>query len=77
MLEDLTPGVSVEGMSVPSRSVAGVPNGTLGMAGVTEYGPVPHPSNVGKGVGGPILVTSMAGYERVYGGLTNRGVACR
>lgn len=77
MLEDLTRGVPVEGTSLLARSVVGVPTSTLGMAGLTEYGPVPHPSNVGKGVGGPVLVTSMAEYERVYGGLTNRGVPCR
>ena len=47
------------------------------MAGTTENGPVPHPSNDGKKVRGPVLVTSMTEYERVYGSLTNRGAPCR
>ncbi len=47
------------------------------MAGTTEYGPVPHPSNDGRRVRGPASVTSMTDYQRVYGGLTSRGVPCR
>ena len=77
MPEDLTPGVYVEETSFRSGSIEGVPTSTLGMAGATEYGPVPHPSNDGKGVPGPVLVTSMTEYERVYGGLTNRAMPCR
>ena len=57
--------------------VAGVPTGTLGMAGITAYGPVPHPSNDGQGGGGPVLVTSVTEYQRTYGGLTIDGTACR
>ena len=73
MSEDLSPGGYVEETSFRPGSVEGVPTSTLGMVGTTEYGPVPHPSNDGKRVRGPVLVTSMTGYERVYGGLTNRG----
>ena len=75
--EHVSPGVHVGETSFRPVSVEGVPTSTLGMAGTTEYGPVPHPSNDGKGVGGPVLVTSMTEYERVYGGLANRGVPCR
>ncbi len=75
MPEDLPAGVFVEGASFRSGSIEGVPTSTLGMAGATEWGPVPHPSSAGTGVGGPVLVTSMAEYERVYGGFTNRGGA--
>src|SRR5215217_2396999 len=77
MPEDLTPGVYVEETSFRAHAIEGVPTSTLGMAGTTEYGPVPHPSNAGRGVGGPVLVTNMGEYERVFGGLTNRGMPCR
>ena len=77
MSEDLTPGIYVEETSARPGRVEGVPTSTLGMAGTTEYGPVPHPSNDGKRVRGPVLVTSMTEYERVYGALTNRGEPCR
>ena len=77
MSEDLTPGIYVEETSARPGRVEGVPTSTLGMAGTTEYGPVPHPSNDGKRVRGPVLVTSMTEYERVYGALTNRGAPCR
>ncbi|MEO7423122.1 MAG: phage tail sheath subtilisin-like domain-containing protein [Ornithinibacter sp.] len=77
MPEHLFPGVHVEETTFPSRSIEGVPTSTLGMVGTTEYGPVAHPSNDGKRVRGPVLLTSMTEYERVYGGLTNRAMPCR
>lgn len=77
MAEELHPGVYVEETSFRSRAIDGVPTSTLGMAGETEYGPVPHPANDGLGGRGPVLVTSTSEYERVFGGPTNRGKPCR
>ena len=42
MPEYLTPGVYVEETSFRSRSIEGVPTSTLGLAGRTQYGPVPY-----------------------------------
>ena len=77
MPEYLTPGIHVEETTLRSRSIEGVQTSTLGMVGVTEYGPVPHPSRDGQAVAGPMLVTSAAEYERFYGGLMNRAMPCR
>ncbi|MEO5610124.1 MAG: phage tail sheath subtilisin-like domain-containing protein [Ornithinibacter sp.] len=77
MSEHLFPGVYVEETPFRSHPIDGVPTSTLGMVGTTEYGPVPHPSLDPKTGGGPVLVTSMTEYERVYGGLTNRAAPCR
>ena len=77
MPEYLTPGIYVEGTNMRSRLIDGVPTGTLGMVGVTEYGPVPHPTRDAQAVAGPMLVTSAAEYERFYGGLMNGAMPCR
>ena len=77
MPEHLFPGVYVEETSFRSHPIDGVPTSTLGMVGTTEYGPVPHPAFDPKRVVGPVLVTSITEYERVYGGLTNRAAPCR
>src|SRR3954447_15396116 len=72
MPEYLTPGVYVEETSFRSRSIEGVPTSTFGMAGLTQYGPVPYLANGAKMVhrSGPVLVTSFTEYERAFGGLT-------
>ncbi|WP_353950457.1 phage tail sheath C-terminal domain-containing protein [Knoellia sp. S7-12] len=77
MPEYRTPGTYVEETTLRSRSIEGVPTSTLGMVGVTEFGPVPHPSTDGNWVHGPVLVASTAEYERVYGGFSNRAMPCR
>ena len=77
MPEYLTPGVYVEETSFRSRSIEGVPTSTFGMAGVTEYGPVPHPSNDAQMAREPVLVTSITEYERVYGGLAIGSFPCQ
>ncbi|MFI5668232.1 phage tail sheath family protein [Streptomyces sp. NPDC051704] len=70
MPEYLTPGVYVEETSFRSRSIEGVPTSTFGMAGRTEYGPVPYLLPGGPTVlPGPALVTSYTEYERAFGGL--------
>ena len=62
MPEYLTPAVYVEETSFRSRSIEGVPTSTFGMAGVTEYGPVPY-SIEENGVDLPVLPD---GDEYVY-----------
>jgi uncharacterized protein len=77
MPEYLTPGVYVEETSFRSRSIEGVPTSTFGMAGRTQYGPMPY-SLPGLGPNGtvagpkpaPTLLTSFTEYERAFGGLT-------
>jgi phage tail sheath protein FI len=77
MPEYLTPGVYVEETSFRSRSIEGVPTSTFGMAGRTQYGPLPY-SLPGLGPNGtaagpkpaPTLLTSFTEYERAFGGLT-------
>ncbi|RZU11364.1 hypothetical protein EV645_6530 [Kribbella rubisoli] len=69
MPEYLTPGVYVEETSFRSRSIEGVPTSTFGMVGVTQYGPVRHPANDIRMATGPVLVTSLTEYERIFGGL--------
>jgi uncharacterized protein len=78
MPEYLTPGVYVEETSFRSRSIEGVPTSTFGMAGRTEYGPVPY--TIGDDVlmiPAPTLVTSVTEYERAFGGLDIDGEPCR
>jgi phage tail sheath protein FI len=81
MPEYLTPAVYVEETSFRSRSIEGVPTSTFGMAGVTEYGPVPY-TVVEDGlaevlmVPGPSLVTSFTEYERAFGGMSVNGDPC-
>ncbi|MGE7436070.1 hypothetical protein [Kitasatospora sp. NPDC001175] len=76
MPEYLTPGVYVEETSFRSRSIEGVPTSTFGMAGRTEYGPVPYSVAGTTVVPGPALVTSFTEYERAFGGLSIDGDPC-
>ena len=78
MPEWLTPGVYLEETSVRPKSIEGVPTSTFGMAGRTEYGPVPY-RLVAPAVtmtAKPSLVTSYPEYERLYGGLGDGGKPC-
>ncbi|MDD7965478.1 hypothetical protein [Actinomycetospora lemnae] len=79
MPEYLTPGVYVEETSFRSRPVQGVPTATFGMAGRTEYGPVPYnlPGDRLSMLPEPTLVTSITEYERAFGGLLVDGTTCR
>ncbi|WP_329104892.1 phage tail sheath family protein [Streptomyces sp. NBC_01439] len=80
MPEYLTPGVYVEETSFRSRSIEGVPTSTFGMAGRTEYGPVPY-SLPAPGdptvLPGATLVTSFTEYERAFGGLSIGSEDCQ
>ena len=76
MPEYLTPGVYVEETTFRSRSIEGVPTSTFGMAGVTEYGPVPYRALGITMVPGAAPVTSFVEYERAFGGLTVGGQPC-
>ena len=77
MPEYLTPAVYVEETSFRSKSIEGVATSTFGMAGRTEYGPVPYRIEDAvvlqdKSVimtPKPVLVTSYTEYERLYGDL--------
>src|SRR3954447_21934231 len=74
MPEYLTPGVYLEETSFRSRSIEGVATSTFGMAGLTQYGPVPYllsRPNVPDVVmvPRPMLVTSFTEYQRAFGGL--------
>ena len=60
MPEYLSPGVYVEETSFRSKSIEGVSTSTAGFVGPTRYGPVS---------GLPELITSLADFERIYGGL--------
>jgi uncharacterized protein len=60
MPEYLAPGVYVEEVSFRSKSIAGVSTTTTGFIGPTLYGPI----NLV-----PELLTSLADFERTYGGL--------
>ncbi|MEU3774911.1 phage tail sheath subtilisin-like domain-containing protein [Streptomyces sp. NPDC032472] len=79
MPEYLTPGVYVEETSFRSRSIEGVPTSTFGMAGRTEYGPVPYtlPNGGPSVLPGPTLVTGFTEYERAFGGLRIGGEDCQ
>ena len=71
MPEYLTPAVYVEETSFRSKSIEGVPTSTFGMAGRTEYGPVPYKLDqpAVAMTPKPVLVTSYTEYERRYGDL--------
>jgi|GEM_PF-5310586 len=78
MPEYLTPGVYLEETSFRSRSIEGVATSTFGMAGMTEYGPVPYVvtppgSKRVAMVPSPTLVTSFTEFERAFGGLGDVG----
>ncbi len=77
MPEYLTPGVYLEETSFRSKSIEGVPTSTVGMAGRTEYGPVPYVTDDVTMVPGPVLVTSPSEYERAFGGLAIGGAPCQ
>jgi phage tail sheath protein FI len=72
MPEYLTPAVYVEETSFRSKSIEGVPTSTFGMAGRTQYGPVPYKTTTPKVTmtPRPVLVTSFTEYERMFGGLS-------
>ncbi|MGB8385268.1 MAG: hypothetical protein WCG47_29190, partial [Dermatophilaceae bacterium] len=69
MPEYLTPAVYVEETSYRSKSIEGVATSTFGMAGRTEYGPVPYHADNTPVIVGPTLVSSLTEYERAFGGL--------
>ncbi|KRE60015.1 hypothetical protein ASG92_22285 [Arthrobacter sp. Soil736] len=75
MPEYLTPGVYVEETSFRSRSIEGVPTSTLGITGLTAYGPVPYQLESPEVimVPRPPLVTSYTEFERAFGGLSPVG----
>ncbi len=77
MPEYLTPAVYVEETSFRSKSIEGVPTSTFGMAGRTQYGPVPYklPGGSVTMTPKPQLVTSYTEYERLYGGLSTASAA--
>jgi phage tail sheath protein FI len=74
--EYLTPGVYLEETSFRSKSIEGVPTSTVGIAGRTEYGPVPYVVDGTTMVPSPTLVTSPSEYERAFGGLAISGQPC-
>jgi phage tail sheath protein FI len=76
MPEYLTPGVYVEETSFRSRSIEGVPTSTFGMAGRTQYGPVPYLGNGATMVPDATLVTSFTEYDRAFGDLVIGGDPC-
>ena len=61
MPEYLAPGVYVEEVDTGNKPIEGVSTSTVGMAGVTERGPV----NV------PILITSVGEFTRWFGQTLN------
>jgi phage tail sheath protein FI len=60
MPEYLAPGVYVEETSFRSKSIEGVSTSTAGFVGPARWGPVS---------GDPELLTSLADFERIYGGI--------
>lgn len=77
MPEYLTPAVYLEEVSFRSRPIEGVPTSTFGMAGRTEYGPVPVPIGSDPVTPSPLLVTSITEYQRAFGGLMVGGEYCQ
>ena len=82
MPEYLTPGVYVEETSFRARSIEGVPTSTVGMAGLTRYGPVPYPAvrfpaaqpggqptSLPPMLVEPPLVTSFSEFDRAFAGM--------
>src|SRR5262249_55321228 len=59
MPEYLAPGVYVEEIDTGAKPIEGVSTSTAGFVGVTERGPVDGP---------PLLVTSFADFQRIFGG---------
>lgn len=60
MPEYLAPGVYLEEVSYRAKTIEGVSTSTAGFVGPTRYGPTSGP---------PELLTSLADFERIYGGL--------
>jgi uncharacterized protein len=60
MPEYLSPGVYIEETSFRSKTIEGVSTSTAGFVGPARYGPVSGP---------PVLVTSLADYQRIFGDL--------
>lgn len=63
MPEYLSPAVYVEEVDTGSKPIEGVSTSTAGMVGVTERGPMDV----------PILVTSLAEYQRIFGQMLDPG----
>jgi uncharacterized protein len=60
MPEYLAPGVYIDEVSFRAKTIEGVSTSTAGFVGPTRYGPTSGP---------PELLTSLADFERIYGGL--------
>lgn len=75
MPEYLVPGVYLEETSSRAKPIEGVPTNTAGMAGRTEYGPVPYKLTTPDVTTAPkpTLMTSFTEYVRLYGGLGEPG----
>ncbi|WP_436532102.1 phage tail sheath family protein [Actinoplanes sp. HUAS TT8] len=70
MPEYLTPAVYVEETSFRARSIEGVATSTLGLAGLTRYGPISYRLTDDEYVvQPPPLITSYGEFERAFGGL--------
>jgi phage tail sheath protein FI len=65
--EFVAPGVYLEEGGFGPKPIEGVATSTAGFAGLTGYGPVAYPG--GPHSARPRCVTSLAEFERVYGGL--------
>ena len=59
MPEYLSPGVYVEETKIGAKSIEGLGTSTAGFLGIAEKGPI---------VGPPVLITSFAEYQRIFGG---------
>ncbi len=63
MPEYLAPGVYLEETSFRPKTIEGVSTSTAGFVGPTRFGPI------GPDDGDPVLITSFAEFERIFGGL--------
>ncbi len=72
MPEYLAPGVYVEETSFRSKSIEGVSTSTTAFAGPTRRGPIFDPDHP-RQEDMPELLTSLADFQRIYGGLGNLG----
>ena len=62
MPEYLAPGVYIEEFEIGARPIEGVSTSTAGFLGMAERGPLNE----------PILITSFAKYQRVFGGYLDK-----
>ena len=76
MSEYVTPSQHIEQTAFHSRAIEGVTTSTLGMVGLTEYGPVPHLATKVGLRPGPVLVESFSEYLQVFGGVAISGRPC-